>query len=264
MAVPKSDEYQHNNPDRAFVDGKFVRGAKRKVADREELYGLVIKADQLEQDVTVVRIKADGENGGVTTEVLLVDDTAIDSAAGWELYRSGSSAPGNGSGGGALVETEFSILVQQDGAQYFDMPAGVDGVLSLGVLTTYGVPRHIMDSNWGTSAGRLIFGAGASLKDGEIIEGRYYTGGGGSGGTGATRDLLDLTAGFMDSVMALSYVGCDADPAASPAGSYPGQQFDAVGSDGKNRTYYCSRGTYVPGNSTTGVGPAWHRIEKLG
>jgi hypothetical protein len=77
-------------------------------------------------------------------------------------------------------------------------------------------------------------------------------------------DLLDLTGAQMDEVMALAYTDCDADPAASPAWSYPGMQFDAIDpAAGGNYYYYCSRGTYVPGNTTTGAGPAWHRVEKL-
>jgi hypothetical protein len=79
-----------------------------------------------------------------------------------------------------------------------------------------------------------------------------------------TVDLLDLTGPQCDEVMALSYVNCDADPADSPAWSYPGMQFDALDPNtGGNYRYYCTRSTYVPGNPTTGVGPAWHRVEKL-
>lgn len=84
-----------------------------------------------------------------------------------------------------------------------------------------------------------------------------------SSGTGGSRDLLDLTTGFMDSVMALAYTNCDAAPSASPSGSYPGQRFDAIDpADNFNYHYYCARGTYVRGNTTTGAGPAWHRIKK--
>jgi hypothetical protein len=92
MAVPKADEYQHNNPDRAFVDSRFVRGGRRTVADRAELYALVAKADQLEQDVTIVRIKVDSESDGQTTDVMLVDASQIGKAAGWE-YQSAASIP---------------------------------------------------------------------------------------------------------------------------------------------------------------------------
>lgn len=81
---------------------------------------------------------------------------------------------------------------------------------------------------------------------------------------GTVIDLLDLTGSQMDEVIALTYLNHDADPADSPTWSYPGQFFDAVDlGTGGNYHYYCSRGTYVPGDSTTGAGPAWHRIEKF-
>ena len=84
-----------------------------------------------------------------------------------------------------------------------------------------------------------------------------------TGTTTSTRDLLDLTTTFMDSVMGLTYTNCDADPAASPAGSFPGQEFDAIDpADNVNYYYRCRRGTYVRGNPATGVGPAWHRTAK--
>ena len=84
------------------------------------------------------------------------------------------------------------------------------------------------------------------------------------GPTPTVVDLLDLTGAQMDEAMALSYTDCDADPADSPAWSYPGMFFDAIDpADGGNYHYYCTRGTYVPGNTTTGAGPAWHRIEKF-
>jgi hypothetical protein len=79
-----------------------------------------------------------------------------------------------------------------------------------------------------------------------------------------TIDLLDLTGAQLDEVMALTYTDCDADPADSPAWSYPGMWFDAIDpAMGGNYHYYCGRGTYVKGNPTTGAGPAWHRVEKL-
>jgi hypothetical protein len=96
MSVNKADEYRHNNPDNAFVDSQFVRGGRRKVADREELYGLVVKADQLDQDVTIVRILSDGENDGQTTEVILVDDTQIGAPAGWKLQAAGQGGAPTG------------------------------------------------------------------------------------------------------------------------------------------------------------------------
>jgi len=85
---------------------------------------------------------------------------------------------------------------------------------------------------------------------------------GGAGGL-ATRDLLDLSTDFMDSVMGLTYAGGDADPAASPADSFPGQQFDAL-YQGKNCHFYCTRSTYDPAApaGTTGQGPAWHYTVK--
>jgi hypothetical protein len=85
-----------------------------------------------------------------------------------------------------------------------------------------------------------------------------------AGSSLATIDLLDLTGAQMDEAMALNYTDCDADPADSPAWSYPGMQFDAIDPNTTgNYHYYCTRGTYVPGNTTTGAGPAWHRVEKL-
>jgi len=79
----------------------------------------------------------------------------------------------------------------------------------------------------------------------------------------ATRDLLAHTTTFMDAVLALAYTNCDADPAASPAGSFPGQQFDAL-YQGKNCHFYCTRSTYDPAApaGTTGQGPAWHYTVK--
>ena len=87
----------------------------------------------------------------------------------------------------------------------------------------------------------------------------------GNAASGNTRDLLDLTTDFMQAVMGLAYTDCDADPAASPAGSFPGQQFDAI-YNGNNCHFYCTRGTYDPAApaGTTGVGPAWHYFIKLG
>lgn len=87
----RPDEYKHNNRDNAIVDSDGVRGGRRKVADREALYGLVVKADQLKENVTVVRILSDSENGGGATEVLLVDATRIGLSAGWVLYSAGGS-----------------------------------------------------------------------------------------------------------------------------------------------------------------------------
>jgi hypothetical protein len=77
----------------------------------------------------------------------------------------------------------------------------------------------------------------------------------------ATGVLLNLTPALMDAVLALTYTNCDADPAASPVGSFPGQQFDAIGADGKNRHYYCTRPTYVAGG-TVSAASAWHRFLK--
>lgn len=98
------------------------------------------------------------------------------------------------------------------------------------------------------------------------IEAHWIVDGQAGGGTSLpTRDLLDLTPAFMDSVMALTYTNCDADPVASPAESYPGQEFDAK-YNGHNCHFYCTRATYDPASpaGTTGVGPAWHYFIKLG
>jgi len=117
-----------------------------------------------------------------------------------------------------------------------------------------------------TVAGTLILAAGTTV-DGEFIlepGGQVIDQRGGTGGTG--RDLLDLTTDFIQQVMALAYTDCDADPAASPDGSYPGQQFDAKDAQGRNLHFYCARGTYDPTApaGTTGAGPAWHYTVKLG
>lgn len=85
MPNKRPDIYEHNNPDLAFVDTRFVRGGRRVVDDREELYGLVVKADQLLEQVTIVRILSDEENDDATTEVLLVDADNIGTTSGWLL-----------------------------------------------------------------------------------------------------------------------------------------------------------------------------------
>jgi hypothetical protein len=85
-----------------------------------------------------------------------------------------------------------------------------------------------------------------------------------SGTSLPTVDLLDLTGAQIEEVQALTYTDCDADPAASPAWSQHRMEFDAIDpATGGNYRYYCTRGTYIKGNPTTGAGPAWHRVEKL-
>ncbi|MGI4822239.1 MAG: hypothetical protein ACRYFV_13600 [Janthinobacterium lividum] len=84
MAVKKADEYQHNNPDRAFVDSAFVRGGRRVVADRAALYALANKADQLLEQVTLVRVLSDDTLSPVgPSEQRLVNAAQISSPTGW-------------------------------------------------------------------------------------------------------------------------------------------------------------------------------------
>ncbi len=83
------------------------------------------------------------------------------------------------------------------------------------------------------------------------------------GGVSVDSDTVDglvLSTGQMDAVIALTYTDGDA-TGTPPAFSRPGMEFDAKGSDGINRHYYCRRATYVPG-SASGAGPAWHRVRK--
>lgn len=111
MAILRPDEYKHQNPDLAFTDSDSVRGGARVVANRAALYALASKADQLKQDVTVVRIKADADNGGASTQVLLVDITKINSTAGWQLVVAtpgGPSTPGTGASGFALRRADIN------------------------------------------------------------------------------------------------------------------------------------------------------------
>lgn len=93
MANKRPDIYEHNNPDLAFVDSNFVRGGRRAVANRSELYALATKADQLKQGVTVVRIASDSLYDNAVTEVLLVSLANAGSATGWELHGNGVVSP---------------------------------------------------------------------------------------------------------------------------------------------------------------------------
>lgn len=85
MPITRPDEYKHTNPDLAIADSDGVRGGRRAVADRAALYALSVKADQLKQDVTVVRVKADSDNGNAATDLLLIDASKIGQAAGWQV-----------------------------------------------------------------------------------------------------------------------------------------------------------------------------------
>lgn len=175
MPVNKADEYRHNNPDSAFVDSRFVRGGRRVVADREELYGLVIKADQLLENVTIVRVLSDGENGGGVTEVVLVDAANIGSPAGWQLYTAGGGSPGGG--GSAASYGEYSILLQKDGPQTLSLPAGalaLDGQPSWYQADTGQSPTL---GNYSFANGALEILAGSDVKAGDKIFGRYIYGG---------------------------------------------------------------------------------------
>lgn len=91
----------------------------------------------------------------------------------------------------------------------------------------------------------------------------------GSGTGGPTLDLLDLTTDFIQAVIALSYTDCEAAPGDSPAGSYPGQWFDAYVTFGGTRRkarFTCGRQSYDPAApaGTTGVGPCWKYFYLLG
>jgi hypothetical protein len=78
MAVTKPDELQHNNPDLALVDSRFIRGGYRSVVDLAALYTLATKTDQLKQNVTAVYVQADG------LYYRLVDINNIGNATGWK------------------------------------------------------------------------------------------------------------------------------------------------------------------------------------
>ena len=80
----------------------------------------------------------------------------------------------------------------------------------------------------------------------------------------ATFDLLEFTTPQMDAIMALTYdVNGDALPADSPSWSKPGQWFDALDATAESWRYTCGRRRYLPGDPTSGVGPAWSRFLKL-
>jgi hypothetical protein len=104
--ITRPDEYGHNNPDLAIVDSDHVRGGRRAVSGRAELYALTVKADQLKEQVTVVRILSDGENGDDPTEVLLVDDANVGNSAGWMLQ-----VASGGTGGAAYDDTAIKLRV---------------------------------------------------------------------------------------------------------------------------------------------------------
>lgn len=84
MSIKRPDLYEHQNPDLAIVDSDGVRGGRRVATDRAALYALASKADQLKEQVTVVRVLSEGLN------LRLVDATQIGSAAGWEPESSGT------------------------------------------------------------------------------------------------------------------------------------------------------------------------------
>ncbi len=89
MPVKKPDEQQHSNPNNALVDSQFIRGGRRVVDDRAGLYALVDKADQLKENVTIVRVITDDLHGGAATNLLLIDVAQIGSATGWQLENPG-------------------------------------------------------------------------------------------------------------------------------------------------------------------------------
>lgn len=188
MANKRPDIYEHNNPDLAFVDGDFVRGARRTVAARAALYALASKADQLKENVTIVRILSDGENGGGLTEVLLVDDANIGSAAGWQLYSTGGA--GSGGGGSSVSYGEYTFTLEVDGPQTLQLPAGaqaLDGQPTWRQSDTGAEPTL---GNYAFINGGIAIYAASPVKAGDIIYGRYtYGGAGGSGGDSGTGDI---------------------------------------------------------------------------
>ncbi|MBC6988927.1 hypothetical protein [Hymenobacter sp. BT491] len=103
--ILRPDEYGHNNPLLSFTDGNRVRGGRRAVASRTDLYALTANADQLKQDVTVVRVLSDSENNGNPSELLLVNAAQIGSAAGWAPYAAGA---GNGATGDTITGVTLS------------------------------------------------------------------------------------------------------------------------------------------------------------
>jgi hypothetical protein len=199
----RPDEYKHNNRDNAIVDSDGVRGGRRSVPDRDRLYALAAKADQLKENVTIVRILSDDENGGVVTEVLLVDDTAIGSPAGWELYSTGAT-PGTPGGGGATSSKATSFPVTQDGENTFQLPAGATGIdypvqkqtpipQPGGVAPTAGETEDInaLHTEFDATTRLLKILPRANLKTGQQVIATYFYGGG--GGAGGPIDFSDLT-----------------------------------------------------------------------
>jgi hypothetical protein len=94
MAILRPDEYRHTNPDLAIVDAAHVRGGRRQVADRAGLYALVGQADQLREQVTLVRVLSDelATPAGSASEQLLVSLVDVDKATGWQAYTPGGTA----------------------------------------------------------------------------------------------------------------------------------------------------------------------------
>lgn len=83
MAVNKPDEYQHNNPNLAFVDADFIRGGGRVVDDLTALYALSTKADQLKVRVTRVWVTAEAKY------YVLKDMANVANTNGWEVESTG-------------------------------------------------------------------------------------------------------------------------------------------------------------------------------
>ncbi|MCC3156423.1 hypothetical protein LJ737_04195 [Hymenobacter sp. 15J16-1T3B] len=143
------------------------------------------------------------------------------------------------------------------------------------VLTTCTVYNSALSINTVAAGATLTVGAATTLPAGFFAgmtdngDGSYSTPDGGTvvdqrGGSasGATLDLLALTPAQLDEVMALTF-GTDGEATdATPAWSRPGHEFDAKYPSGDAYHFYCRRGTYVPGDATSGAGPRWHRIFK--
>lgn len=189
MAITRPDEYVHQNQDLAIADSRNVRGGRRAAADRAALYALASKSDQLTENVTIVRLLSDGENGGGITEVVLVDIANIGSPAGWQLYNAGGS--GSGGGGSAASYGEYTILLEADGPQTIALPAGA---LGLDGQPTW----HQADTGLGDTLGNYVFADGgieildgSPVKAGDKIYGRYYYGGTpGPGGKVQASDIV--------------------------------------------------------------------------
>jgi hypothetical protein len=221
MSVLKPDEYGHQNPNLAFVDSDSTRGGARRVANRAGLYALAAKVDQLKENVTVVTILSDADNGGAKTRVLLSSIANVGNAQGWELQGNGGGSakdlidvglnnnqfvftrrdgtttvltlPSSTSTGGGASFVQFTHVCLADGAQSITLPTGALGYIDLNVLDELSdielpVPQFIKQDNGSLTPliafanGVLTIAAGADLQEGDVVVGFAVVGGSGSGG----------------------------------------------------------------------------------